>query len=122
MSAAAKEIIEAALKLARQYWVESGRPEKQEIISLAPGYHGNTLLALSASARPHYATYFREWIVDVHRVPAPVAYRCACRGDDASCAVCSGVARGSGTPVRSTRSRRGSWWCCGGARPALPPT
>ena len=86
------EAVEAALKLARQFWVESGRPEKQEIISLAPGYHGNTLLALSASARPHYATYFREWIVDVHRVPAPVAYRCACRGVDASCAVCSGTA------------------------------
>jgi adenosylmethionine-8-amino-7-oxononanoate aminotransferase len=86
------EAVEAALKLARQYWVESGRPEKQEIISLSPGYHGNTLLALSASARPHYATYFREWIVDVHRVPAPLAYRCACRGADAACAVCSGTA------------------------------
>ena len=86
------EAVEAALKLARQYWVERGRPEKQEIISLAPGYHGNTLLALSASARPHYATYFRQWIVDVHRVPAPLAYRCACRGADARCPVCSGSA------------------------------
>ena len=86
------EAVEAALKLARQYWVESGRPEKRELISLSPGYHGNTLLALSASARPHYATYFRDWIVDVHRVPAPLAYRCACRGADASCPVCSGTA------------------------------
>lgn len=86
------EAVEAALKLARQYWVESGRPEKEAIISLAPGYHGNTLLALSASARPHYATYFREWIVDVHRVPAPLAYRCECRGLDVSCAICSGTA------------------------------
>ena len=84
--------MEAALKLARQYWVESGRPEKQDIISLSPGYHGNTLLALSASARPHYATFFREWIVNVHRVPAPLAYRCACRGADAECRVCSGMA------------------------------
>jgi adenosylmethionine-8-amino-7-oxononanoate aminotransferase len=84
------EAVEAALKLARQYWVESGRPEKQDIISLSPGYHGNTLLAMSASARPHYTTFFREWIVDVHRVPAPLAYYCACRGADASCAVCSG--------------------------------
>ena len=86
------EAVEAALKLARQYWVESGRAEKQDIISLAPGYHGNTLLALSASARPHYATFFREWIVDVHRVSAPLAYRCACRGADAECRVCSGMA------------------------------
>ena len=86
------EAVEAALKLARQYWVESGRPEKQDIISLSPGYHGNTLLAMSASARPHYATFFREWIVNVHRVPAPLAYRCACRGHDTACEACSGIA------------------------------
>ncbi|HEY2896055.1 MAG TPA: aminotransferase class III-fold pyridoxal phosphate-dependent enzyme, partial [Gemmatimonadaceae bacterium] len=85
------EAVEAALKLARQYWVESGRPEKQDIISLSPGYHGNTLLAMSASARPHYATFFREWIVNVHRMPAPLAYHCACRGSDAACEICSGT-------------------------------
>ena len=90
--ASGSEAVEAALKLARQYWVERGRPLKQEIISLAPGYHGNTLLALSASARPHYATFFREWIVSVHRIPAPLAYRCECRRTDATCAVCSGAA------------------------------
>jgi len=85
------EAVEAALKLARQYWVESGRPGKQDILSLSPGYHGNTLLAMSASARPHYATFFREWIVDVHRVPAPLAYHCACRGNDPRCETCSGT-------------------------------
>lgn len=85
------EAVEAALKLARQYWVERGRAEKHEIISLAPGYHGNTLLAMSASARPHYATFFGDWTVTVHRIPAPLAYHCACRGDDAGCAVCSGM-------------------------------
>ena len=50
------EAVEAALKLARQYWVESGRPAKRKIVALAPSYHGNTLLALSASGRPHYQT------------------------------------------------------------------
>src|SRR2546422_655211 len=45
------EAVEAALKLARQYWVERGRSEKHRIIALGPGYHGSTLLALSASAR-----------------------------------------------------------------------
>ena len=45
------EAVEAALKLARQYWVERGRPNKHRIIALGPGYHGSTLLALSASAR-----------------------------------------------------------------------
>ncbi len=86
------EAVEAALKLARQYWVESGRPEKHKIVSLVPGYHGNTLLALSASARRHYATYFRDWLVDVVRVPAPYPYRCECRGQAPLCPACSGDA------------------------------
>jgi len=86
------EAVEAALKLARQYWVERGRPEKHEIIALAPAYHGNTLLALSASAREQYRAPFREWLVDVHRLPAPYPYRCACGGRDSDCPACSGAA------------------------------
>lgn len=86
------EAVEAALKLARQYWVEAGEPRKRKILSLAPGYHGNTLLALSASARAHYATYFRDWLVEVVRVPAPYAYRCPCRGRPPLCPACSGEA------------------------------
>ena len=85
------EAVEAALKLARQYWVESGKPGKHQIIALAPAYHGNTILALSASAREHYKTMFREWLVDVHRVPASYPYRCRCRGQDPQCPVCSGA-------------------------------
>ncbi len=85
------EAVEAALKLARQYWVEAGHPTKHKIIALTPAYHGNTLLALSASSREHYKTYYREWLVDVARIPAPYSYRCACRGEDAACPVCSGA-------------------------------
>ena len=85
------EAVEAALKLARQYWVERGRPEKHKIVALAPAYHGNTLLALSASAREHYKTIFGDWLVDVIRVPVP-CYRCACGGTDGTCATCTGTA------------------------------
>jgi adenosylmethionine-8-amino-7-oxononanoate aminotransferase len=86
------EAVEAALKLARQYWVETGEPARRKLISLSPGYHGNTLLALSASARHHYQTFFRDWLVDVVRVPAPYAYRCECRGAPPLCPSCSGEA------------------------------
>lgn len=64
------DAVEAALKLARQYWSELGRPSKQRIVALTPGYHGNTLLALSASARKHYQTQYAGWLVDVVRAPA----------------------------------------------------
>ena len=83
------EAVEAALKLARQYWVETGKPSKHKVIALFPAYHGNTLLALSASARGHYKTYYRDWLVDIHRIPAPYPYRCECAGS-AACPVCSG--------------------------------
>src|SRR2546426_867959 len=84
------EAVEAALKLARQYWIERGRPTKHRIITLGPGYHGSTLLALSASAREAYKAMFRPWLVDVHRIPASYPYRCECGGQNASCPICSG--------------------------------
>jgi adenosylmethionine-8-amino-7-oxononanoate aminotransferase len=83
------EAVEAALKLARQYWVDRGRPNKHRIIALGPGYHGSTLLALSASAREAHKAPFRPWLVDVHRIPAPYPYRCECGGRGADCPVCS---------------------------------
>ncbi|WP_448090685.1 aspartate aminotransferase family protein [Pseudomonas azerbaijanoccidentalis] len=39
--------VETALKLARQYWIERGKPERKMIISRRQSYHGNTLGALS---------------------------------------------------------------------------
>jgi adenosylmethionine-8-amino-7-oxononanoate aminotransferase len=86
------DAIEAALKLARQYWVDLGRPGKHKVIALTPAYHGNTLLALSASAREHYKTLFSEWLIDVVRIPAPYAYRCECGGSPPYCDACSGAA------------------------------
>jgi adenosylmethionine-8-amino-7-oxononanoate aminotransferase len=86
------EAIEAALKLARQYWVESGKRDKRKLLTLMPSYHGNTLLALSASARPHYSTLFKDWMVEVVRAPAPYAYRCPCGGRPPYCDACSGAA------------------------------
>ena len=78
------EAVEAALKLARQYHVERQQPSRRIIIALTPGYHGNTLLALSASARPHYRRLFESWLVDVRMIPAPYPYRASDRGVDSS--------------------------------------
>ena len=69
------EAVEAALKLARQHHVEAGKPGKHKIIARTPGYHGNTLLALSASAREHYKKLFGPWLVPVTMIGAPYPYR-----------------------------------------------
>jgi adenosylmethionine-8-amino-7-oxononanoate aminotransferase len=71
------EATEAALKLARQYHVDTGKPGKHRIIARTPGYHGNTMLALSASARKHYQKMFGPWLVPVHMIGAPYGYRCS---------------------------------------------
>ena len=84
------EVTEAALKLARQQWLARGEPKRHRVIALKPSYHGNTLLALSASAREHYKTYFGQWLIDVTRIQAPDPYRCACGGSGKGCSVCSG--------------------------------
>ena len=81
------EAIEASIKLARQYWVERGRPEKYRIISLSPSYHGNTLAALSLSARKHYQEAFRPLLLKSARIPAPYCYRCPWSLKPAGCGV-----------------------------------
>jgi adenosylmethionine-8-amino-7-oxononanoate aminotransferase len=85
------EAVEAALKLARQHWAERGRSGKHRILAVSPGYHGSTLLALSASARAHYRARFGEWLVDVRRIPAAYPYGCDC-GNAADCPACTGMA------------------------------
>jgi hypothetical protein len=86
------EAVEAGLKLARQYWVEAGRSQKHKVVALAPSYHGNTILALSASSREHYRTHYREWLVEMVRAPAPYPYRCECHGQPPLCPTCDGEA------------------------------
>jgi adenosylmethionine-8-amino-7-oxononanoate aminotransferase len=86
------EAVEAALKIARQYWVEADRPGKHKVLAFTPSYHGNTLLALSASSREPYRTYYREWLVEIIRAPAPYPYRCKCRGSPPLCPTCNGDA------------------------------
>ena len=41
------EAIESAIKMARQYWLEKGEPERVHIIARRQSYHGNTLGALA---------------------------------------------------------------------------
>ena len=42
------EAVEAALKMARQYFVEAGQPQRGHVIARRQSYHGNTLGALAA--------------------------------------------------------------------------
>lgn len=69
------EAIEAAVKFCRQYFFDKGMDKKFKVIARTPGYHGNTLFALSASGRPRYKKFFGPLLSDVYMVPTPYEYR-----------------------------------------------
>ena len=53
------EAIEAALKMARQYFVEKGEPQRRHIIARRQSYHGNTLGALATGGNEWRRAQFR---------------------------------------------------------------
>jgi adenosylmethionine-8-amino-7-oxononanoate aminotransferase len=69
------EAMEAALKLARQYFVELGEPHRRHVIARLQSYHGNTLGALSAGGNVWRRKQFEPLLVDVSHVAPCYAYR-----------------------------------------------
>ena len=69
------EAIEAALKLARQYYVEKGEPNRKAIIARQQSYHGNTLGALAAGGNKWRRDQFAPLLIDTHHIAPCFAYR-----------------------------------------------
>lgn len=69
------EAIEAALKLARQYWKQSGRPGKYKVISRYYGYHGSTFGAMAASGTGPRKSKFEPQMGGFVKVFPPTHYR-----------------------------------------------
>lgn len=53
------EANEGAIKLAKKYFVEQGRPEKREIITLKNSFHGRTLATVAATGQEKYQQPYR---------------------------------------------------------------
>lgn len=69
------EAVEAALKLARQYYVEIGQPKRSKIIARKQSYHGNTLGALAVGGNEWRRTQFAPLLIDVSHIAPCYAYR-----------------------------------------------
>ena len=69
------EAVEASLKLARQYFVEVGKPEKHKVISRKQSYHGNTLGALAAGGNVWRRSFFEKLLVQTSLISPCYPYR-----------------------------------------------
>jgi len=69
------EATEAALKLARQYAVAIGAPERWKVLSRMPSYHGASLGAVAVTGDPDSEAMFRPLTRNMPKIPAPMTYR-----------------------------------------------
>jgi adenosylmethionine-8-amino-7-oxononanoate aminotransferase len=69
------EAIEAALKLARQYFVERGEPQRRFLIARRQSYHGVTLGALAVGGREWQRRPFAPLLIETHHVSPVYEYR-----------------------------------------------
>ncbi|MGE3873578.1 MAG: aspartate aminotransferase family protein [Parvibaculaceae bacterium] len=69
------EAVEAALKMARQYFVEKGESKRRHIIARRQSYHGNTLGALAAGGNEWRRAQFKPLLVETHHIDPCYAYR-----------------------------------------------
>jgi hypothetical protein len=69
------EAVEASLKIARQYFLERGEPERRRFIARRQSYHGNTLGALSVGGNRWRREPFAPLLTEAHHIAPCYAYR-----------------------------------------------
>jgi adenosylmethionine-8-amino-7-oxononanoate aminotransferase len=69
------EAVEAGLKLARQYWLERGEPQRRRFIARRQSYHGNTLGSLAVGGNEWRRQPFEPLLIEHEHVAPCYAYR-----------------------------------------------
>lgn len=75
------EAVEAALKMARQYFVETGEDQRRHVIGRRQSYHGNTLGALAAGGNDWRRAQFEPLLIQTHHIDPCYAYRFQAAGE-----------------------------------------
>jgi adenosylmethionine-8-amino-7-oxononanoate aminotransferase len=65
-----------AVRLARQYWVESGKASKYQVIARWQAFHGNNIAVAGFSGLTQRRKIFQPMYVDSPHIPAAFCYRC----------------------------------------------
>jgi adenosylmethionine---8-amino-7-oxononanoate aminotransferase len=69
------EAVEIALKMAFQYWQQSGKPKKTKFARLVNAYHGDTLGSVSVGGIDLFHQVYRPLLFETIAVPSPYWYR-----------------------------------------------
>ena len=69
------EAVEAAIKMARQYAIETGKPNKSRLIARRQSYHGNTLGALAAGGNAWRRAPFQSLLFEGSHIAPCYEYR-----------------------------------------------
>jgi hypothetical protein len=69
------EAVEAAIKLARQYFLEVSQPERRRVIARRQSYHGNTLGALAAGGNAWRRAQFAPLLAETSHISPCYEYR-----------------------------------------------
>ena len=81
MVSGGSEAAEAAIKLARQYHIEKGQPERTRLIARRQSYHGNTLGALAAGGNAWRRQQFAPLLIEVSHIAPCYEYRERAEGE-----------------------------------------
>ena len=79
--------VEIALKLAVQYWNNSGRPQKHKIVALENAYHGDTVGAMSVSDDSPFTAAFESLRIPVLRTHSAYCAHCPVGLTRATCRI-----------------------------------
>ncbi len=70
------EAVETSLKLARQYFLEKGQPQRTRIVARWQSYHGSSLGALSATGNRPRRKPYEPMLLDFPHIAPVYCYRC----------------------------------------------
>lgn len=68
--------VEIALKMAFQFWEETGKPGKKRFVAFTGAYHGDTFGSMSVGEIDIFVKKYRPLLFRPFRAPYPYCYRC----------------------------------------------
>ncbi len=68
--------VEIAIKIALQYWFNTGKPQRHIFVSLNNAYHGDTIGSVSVGGIGLFHSTYKPLLFKTIKAPSPYCYRC----------------------------------------------